>query len=193
MNIIYIITSRDIEILKQKARKLKKETGISHHEALDQIAQKYGLHHWHHVTEMASLAAPVEEAFKNGLVLAYDQSEADFEMEPLEEIHEGYIEKFCKDDLWKIYLAMDDDEEAEASRESEDEEDLREDFEHFMMDFVFLRFTGDKLPETIDEVMDMAQKFGMWLPWYVWFKGKIYNTYGLPAKDNEGNIVGVRF
>jgi hypothetical protein len=191
MNIIIITSSSDVEKLKQKARKIKKEQGISHHEALDQVAKKFGFYHWHHVTEMAALTAPIEDAFRNGLIIAYDRSEADFDTDTFIEINEELALKFCRDELWRIYLEIEDEEDPEFH--DLPEEDQREYFNDHLMSLVFFQYTGGKIPKNIEEALKLTNEFSLWNPMYVWIRGKIHDTYGLPATDQDGNIVGVRF
>ena len=42
-----------LEILKQKARKLKREKGIAHHEALEGVARKCGFANWYEATQIS--------------------------------------------------------------------------------------------------------------------------------------------
>ena len=111
LNITIITPARAVEMLKQKARKLKKDSGLSHHDALDQVAKIAGFHHWHHVTEMAARTAPTEEAFRNGLIVAYDSSEAEIDSDFF--VEDGMAEYFCEEQLWSDYLAMHDPEDPE--------------------------------------------------------------------------------
>ena len=46
-----------LEILKQKARKLKKEKGIAHHEALEEVAKKCGFSGWKEATQISEADA----------------------------------------------------------------------------------------------------------------------------------------
>ncbi len=55
-----LITSSDVEKLKQRARKLKRESGILHREALDQVAKAVRFYHWHHVSDSAKAFEPTE-------------------------------------------------------------------------------------------------------------------------------------
>ena len=71
-----IISSTDVEKLKQKARKLRKDSGISHHDALDLVAQSAGFNHWHHVSESAKTFKPTEQAYYFGVIIAMDIKDA---------------------------------------------------------------------------------------------------------------------
>jgi hypothetical protein len=189
MTTIIFTPARHVEILKQKARTLKKEQGISHHEALEQIAKQFHYHHWHHVTEMAVITVPSEAAYRNGLLLAFDVKEADsLDDEVFTEASFGSF--LCRDELWKIYLEMDEEDEAFHELPELEQQVY---FEHFMNDLVFFRCDDINTPATIEEALKFINEHSFWMPSYVWFKGKLYDTYGLPATDPDGNVVGVRF
>ena len=66
-----ILIGRDVEQLKQRARKLKREKGLTHTEALDRVAQDVGFNHWHHVTECYQHTKPAETALREGCVLLF--------------------------------------------------------------------------------------------------------------------------
>jgi len=192
MNIIIFTPSIHVEKLKQKAKKLKKELGISHHEALDQIAKQFRYHHWHHVTEMAAITAPTEEAYRNGVLVAYDFSDiSDCYMEESPFVEDNLAMYFCEDQLWQAYLEIDDDEEPEFH--DLPEEERREYFADDYGRFVILRFTGADIPQDVEYVLKLTRKFTFWPPQFVWIKGNIYNTYGAPVTSSNGEIVGVRF
>jgi len=112
MNILIFTPSSNVEKFKQKARKLKKEQGLSHHEALDQVAKEFHYHHWHHVIEMATITAPSEIAYHDGLLVAFDIKEAaSFDDELF--IYDSYAPIFCEKELWKSYLEIEDEEDPE--------------------------------------------------------------------------------
>ena len=77
MNIQILLTSKDVEHLKQKARKLKQEEGITHTQALDKIAQRAKFNHWHHVCESYKRIEPTETAYRSGVIIAMDIKDAD--------------------------------------------------------------------------------------------------------------------
>lgn len=189
MNITIFTPSSLVEKLKQKARKLKKEQGLSHHEALDQVAKKLHYHHWHHVIEMAAITAPTEDAYRNGFLVAYDSSEADLDSDFLVEDDLSWY--FCEEELWKTYLEIEDEEDPEFHDLPEQKQ--REYFMDFINDLVFFRYVGEKIPNSVDDALKLTNECSFWSPMYIWIKGQIYDTYGAPATDPDGNIVGVRF
>ena len=67
-----IIKTPDVERLKQKARKLKRDKSIPHTQALDEVAKDVGFNHWHDVVKSNSLIIPAEKAIADGVVMAFD-------------------------------------------------------------------------------------------------------------------------
>lgn len=184
--------SINVEKFKQQAKKIKKEQGLPHHEALDLVAQKYKYHHWHHVTEMAALTEPTEKAYRQGLLIAFDMSNVDgvdFEDTPFKEAE--WAECFCKEELWKNYLESAIAENLEEGYE-EDEEDIKEDFTYHVESLVFCRYTGKRTPANLKSALKMINKHFFWLPDYVWLKGNFYNT-SLEPSYQDGKVVAVRF
>ena len=189
MNITIFTPSSHVEKLKQQARKLKKELGLAHHEALDQVAKKSHYLHWHHVTEMAAITEPTEYAHRNGLLVAFDDSEAELVSNPF--IQTDLAWYFCEEELWKTYLEIEDEEDPEFHDLPEQEQ--RQYFHEYLESLVFFRFTGKKIPQSVEDALKLTNEYSFWSPRYVWLKSKLYDTYGTPATDQDGNIVGVRF
>jgi hypothetical protein len=184
-NVISIFTpSINVGKFKQQARKIKKEQGLSHHEALELVAKKYQYHHWHHVTEMSALTEPTEKAYRQGLLIAFDIKEAEYVDEEFFKKAE-WAEKFCKDELWKHYL--------ETSEDDEDEDALREYFTEDFEGLVFFRYVGKRTPSNLKNALKLINKSCFWSPNYVWLQGTFYDTYFEPAYDEEGHAVAVRF
>ena len=55
------LSLKQFELFKQEARHLKKDEGITHHDALEKIAKKHGYHHWHHVTQLLKTNSNYDE------------------------------------------------------------------------------------------------------------------------------------
>lgn len=72
MPITTSITAQNVQRLKQKARQLKRESELSHTEALEKVALELGFNHWHHVVKSHENILPAETALKEGYVVAYD-------------------------------------------------------------------------------------------------------------------------
>jgi hypothetical protein len=189
MSVIIFTPSNNVEKLKQKARKLRKDLGLTHHEALDQVAKKYHYHHWHHVTEMAAITAPTEEAYRNGLLIAFDLKEADLDSDFF--IETEIARFFCEDELWTAYLEIEDVEDPDFLDLPEEEQ--RSYFMETFESLAFYRFTGEKIPGSVEDALKLISEISFWPPEYIWLNGKLCETYGAPATDQDGNIVGVRF
>ncbi|HGI9354773.1 TPA: plasmid-related protein, partial [Vibrio cholerae] len=45
----------------------------------------------------------------------------------------------------------------------------------------------------LKEVLALIRQYSFWMPQYIWLQGHLIDTYHLPAEDENGNAVGVRF
>ncbi len=190
------ITSKVVELLKQKARKLKSENSISHAEALDKVAKHAKFNHWHHVCEQHKLVEPTEKAFFFGVIIALDIKDA-LEFDCSDELFiydvNGVAAYFCYDDLLREYSESVDDDDIPL-KDLVPNEQIIEDFElDEINNYGFLRFTGDALPESLDEVLRLVSERSFWPPSYVWFKGTFYDTFSQPALSESGDMIGLRF
>jgi len=70
------VTSDELEKLKQRARKLKREQKIPHYEALELVARSARFANWHQVVEAHKAMQPTEHAVRDGVVIAMDVKEA---------------------------------------------------------------------------------------------------------------------
>lgn len=120
------------------------------------------------------------KAFKEGLIFAYDHMEANIESEVFEENEEAG--KLCKDQIRKDFFAIEEDPPL-----------TEEEFEEFMESLMFYIYTGENQAKNISEAIKLTQGESFWGPVYVWIKGEMFDTYNLPATDEDGNITGVRF
>ena len=106
----YIITSKFFEQLKQRAKKLKKENNIPHHEALDSIAKSMGenandpkLTIWKQLCEHHKITQRTEDALKNGFVIAIDIKDGiDYSGDLF--IEDGTAHALCRDAVYPFYL-----------------------------------------------------------------------------------------
>jgi len=172
----YLITAKTIEIFKQKARKLKQEKGISHTQALDEIAQQHKFNNWHHVSESYKALEATENAVQSGLMIAMDAKDADdFYDEKEHFVQDDYGFFFCEKDVYRDYSEA-IDEDGIAYKEKYSEEELRQDFEDdCMMNYGFFRYANKALPKTISEVLSLIEACCFWQPEYIWLNGKFYN------------------
>jgi len=188
-----IISSANVEKLKQKARKIKKDSGIPHHEALNQVAKAAGFNHWHHVSESAKSFEPTEQAYFFGTIIAMDVKDAmDFRDLSGGFVEDPFASTFCADDIYAYIREADED-----SDMVEDDPHYEEDKKDWVMDelmnFVFFRFTGTKVPENVDEVVKMVREYSFWPPEFIWHKGTFQECPSDTALNEDGEIAGIRF
>jgi hypothetical protein len=189
------ITTKVVELLKQKARKLKSKKNISHVEALDEVAKQAKFNHWYQVCEQHKLVEPTEKAFFSGLMIALDIKDA-LEFDDSDGLfvfqEDDLAAHFCYDDLLREYSESVDD-DGIPLKELESEKQIIEDFEsHDLGNYGILRYTGDALPDSLDDALRLVSERSFWPPIYVWFKGAFYNTFSQPALSETGEIIGVR-
>ena len=198
MRITYIITSTDVEKLKQTARKLKKSEGIPLHEALDRVAQTAGLNHWHHVIESAKNFEPTETAYRSGVIIAMDGNDAgDFYDDTGIFVVDNRAEMLCEKDLYidlceSPYEDNDGRFTNDRMRDKYTEEELKEIANDCLLDYVFFRYTGKSIPDNVGSVIEIVRKCSFWPPMYIWHKGKFEPSPSDEALDDDGTIVGLR-
>lgn len=196
MQHLHIITSKDVEKLKQLARKLKRDESIPHHEALDQVAINAGLHNWHHVRESAKVFEPTETALRTGCMIAMDVKDA-FEFDDSDGtfVEDGNAFALCRHDLFDHLANSIDEEDPEGRPHKEilSFEELSEWANDDLMNYTFFRLRPETRADSIDQVVQLIKERSFWQPEFIWLKGKFYDTYGIPATDSDGNVVGVRF
>ncbi|MCG6202945.1 plasmid-related protein [Psychromonas antarctica] len=191
-----IVTSVQIEKFKQKAREIKREQNIPHTEALEVIAKRCGFDHWHQVTLCNAPCKASDLAISKGCVLAFDFKEAEeigFDDELL--IYDSYLELAIKPKMLEIYsnLVDEDDELGHLNKESLSPEELYEYGEEFASDFRYFRLPENLGGSSLKEVLELLKGEVFWKPIYIWLQGTAVDLYHLPAEDENGKIVGIRF
>lgn len=102
MQRIFLVSQKAISRLKQRARRLKREKDIPHHEALEITAKTAGFDNWHQAAEAAEKCKPIEDAYFRGFLLAFDPSEVpDTEDEGSLSGGSLMLSTFCKIDCLK--------------------------------------------------------------------------------------------
>lgn len=194
MIITKVITTSNVERLKQSARKLKREACIPHHQALDIVAQKAGFQHWHQVVQANAHLAPAETALSQGYILAFEEREgADVSTYDGSLIEDHLIEILVQSQLLAMYGDTVDEEDPEQRclkdllTPSELKAEFEEDFP-----FRFFRLSEDVECSTLHQLFDIVRERSFWMPIFVWCKGEFIDTHQLPATDDSGRIVGVR-
>ena len=182
-----IISSADVEKLKQRARTLKKSESISHAEALDRIAKSAGFHHWHHVTEAAKAFAPTEDAYHRGVIIMMEMKGTDGFPDPAGRFVEDWLAfTLCPEDLYRL-MAEERDEDEVPMRDQHSEEELREFVREDSMNYVFYRFEGESVPRLAEDVVAMVQEFSFWPPEVVWCRGICYQIRSFPLGQDDAS------
>lgn len=188
-----LVTAATVEKLKQKARKIKREAGIKHNEALDQVARQAGFNHWHHVSESAKTFEPTETAYHFGVIVAMDVKDAmDFRDPTGNFVEDPYAYALCAKDLYQSFLDA-TDEDGTPYRDQYSDEEIHEWANDDMMNLVFFRFTSEEMPENVDKVVSMVRECSFWPAQYIWFKGEFRESLDDFAYDDEGEVAGIRF
>lgn len=194
MTYIKIITTKNVELMKQKARKLKHEKSIPHTQALYEVAKAARFNHWHEVVKANAHFKPAEAALTDGCVLAFDVKDGmDIDTSDGTLIEDHLLEILTQDQLFEIYknFIEEDDEQGRALKDIYSDKELREFFVS-ECDFMYFRLTNTKY-KTINDVLALTRQYSFWPPYYIWLKGELYDTRDLPAQDVDGNTLGVRF
>lgn len=57
----------------------------------------------------------------------------------------------------------------------------------------FFRLKRSDQVTTIEQLLSLVSKHSFWSPRFVFFKGKLVDTYGQPALNADDEVVGIRF
>lgn len=180
MSDTYIVTSRQFEQFKQRARKLKQREQISHHDALERVARAVKFNNWHEVTLAARETHPIETAFRSGLIVALDIKDSynsNFTGDGMFVEDDQRLLYFCRDDLFKSYRLAEDD-GGRTFESTSTAEQLQEDFETDLFNYVFYRYVGQVLPVTVDQVLAICVERCFWGPQCAWYKGTYIERFG---------------
>ncbi|MEE4180939.1 hypothetical protein [Pseudomonas viridiflava] len=191
MKRIFLIPQKAVSRLKQRARNLKRECQIPHHEALEITAKAAGFDSWHQVADAAERCRPIEDAFRRGFLLAFDGSEVpDIENDESPIQWEEYAFELLRNQLFEKYYAQ-PDEEAPAQRpisQTLNSDDLKEYFEEDWGGMYFFRLRSPADALSLAQLLPLVAKHSFWMPRLVFAKGELIDTYDLPATDENGEI-----
>lgn len=192
----FIISKKDVEILKQQARQIKREKKISHHTALDMVAKKFKFHHWKHMLIWREKSLEIEHAFHKGCIVAFDSMEdVDLDDCSLIEIERETLIYLFKHELKILYGSqVDEDDESgrflsETLSDSELERCIQEDIDN--MDFY--RIAPNVRYRSLKQAVKVIQDRCFWLPNMIRYRGRMIDTYTLPSTDAKGEIIGFRY
>jgi hypothetical protein len=167
-----VIPAAAVEALRRKAKKMRKETGIAHHAALDAVARAGGMFpDWHHLIEAAKATEPAERAFKAGLVVGIDAKEAQDVRPSLSQV--------VRDERLVMFVRR-AFERTHPRPCTEEVEGDREDLEWQLVYFRGVR----AIPNSLDETLELCREDFIWPPRYVGLKGKLLRD---PFSDEDEN------
>jgi len=174
-DIIIIMPSAQVDWLRRKAKQIRKETGVPHHEALDIVAREFGhLSDWHHVIESAKVTEPAERAHKTGLVIGMDVKEAD-------DVNVSRLTHFVVDEQLYFFVLREYGKEGPVSWDDEDEEARQ-----IAHEFVFFR-SKRLVPDTLDQAVAIAEKDFFFAPRYLRLKGeRLIDPFEFGDEDEGG-------
>ena len=169
---VYIVPAALVERMRRKAKTLKKQTGITHQQALDRVAQQSKrFDSWHNLIQAAKLTEPSERAYRSGLLFAMDRKDAEFD--PKRHPH------FVPDNQAEFFVI----ENYRKSLKNPTQSDIHALEE--LQDYVYFRY-GGRIPATLDEALDIIGEAFFFPPQYIWLRGKPID----PFEENDGMIAG---
>lgn len=186
MSDIYIVTAKNFEQFKQRARKLKQSEKIPHHEALERVAKSLNFENWHQVTVAAAETEAAENAHRSGLIIALDvkdASEYDFERDGAF-VEDLRLWRFCEAELFDDYrLSKDDD--GRTFESTNTKEELLEDFQNYSTNVILYRYTRNDFPSSVEDAFDMSRERCFFAPLYVWLKGRFISVFDYSSLINS--------
>ncbi len=169
---VIVIPAAAVETLRRKAKKLRKETGIAHHAALDAVARAAGVFpDWHHLIEAAKATEPTERAFKAGLVVGIDVKEA-------QDVRSS-LRQFVHDERLLMFVRS----AFERAHPRPWTEEVEGDWEDLEWQLVYFRGVR-AIPNSLGETLELCREDFIWPPRYVRLKGKVLRD---PFSDEDEN------
>ena len=171
---IHIVRAAVVESLRRKAKLLKKQEGIPHHEALDMVARKTGAFaNWHQFIEEAKATEPAEQAFKQGLVIGLDRKEVD-----------GFrsFGPFVDDECLRLFVLEEVQSKVRENGPRYEGESL-EDLEMEYFELVFLRHKKATFADYKAVEQLLAKEF-FFPPRYIRFKGELIEDWLWDVEDD---------
>jgi len=182
----YIIFSRELHELKRKAKQIKREKKIPHHQAIEIVAKDIGFDNWRQVKEAADACSPAEEAFQSGCVIAVDCKHYDgCALDPLSNFIEDDF--LIAHNIYKDFIISINVDEDYPLEEFESELDM------MMYDYVPLRYRSTEKAVNVEEVVQQAAKEFFWQRHYVWLHGTLFEVDNSVITDKTGSVVSTMF
>ncbi|KUM52199.1 hypothetical protein [Rheinheimera sp. EpRS3] len=192
----FVISKKDLEIFRHQAKKLKRENKIPHHAALDLIASNMKFHHWKHLLTWREKSQEIEQAFYKGCVVAFDSLEhVDLEDGSLIEIGRSTLMHLFGHELKELYGSQvdEDDKCGRLVSETHSDSDLMQYVQESVEGMDFYRIAPTVYYRSLKQAVKIVQDRCFWLPIIMRYRGRIIDTRSLPTKNNDGNIVGLRY
>lgn len=169
---IYFIPTRSVEGMRRKAKRIKKDSGITHQEALDLVARQSKVFDgWHNLMQAAKLTELSEHAFRHGFVFAMDMKDADYD-------HSEHP-KIVPDEQVVFFVL----EQFKKSLENVTQSDIY--FIEELEGYAYFRYEGE-VPATLDLALEIVGKAFFFPPQYIWLQGKPID----PLEENDGVLAG---
>lgn len=185
MQITKVISTVDFEKTKRKAKNLKRAIGISHSEALEQVAREAGFDNWHQVTLANNRMKPSEVAFKSGCVLVFDTRDGmDLDTSDGVFIEDLLLPHVCRDAVYDLVInSVDEEDPSELPiKETLAPSELEQWFEDVMEDSIFFRLREDLADRDELTVIAMLLERSFWLPRYMWLRGHEVDPHELSSR-----------
>ena len=169
---IVIIPAAVVDRMRRKAKELKKHTGISHHEALDQVARadKY-FRDWHHLIEHAKATELTEQALNAGFIIGMDRKDADF--------NHDRLKRFVRDERVASFIRSKFKEQHPKPWSDDEEFDWEE-----IEELIYFR-SNSIVPDTLEAALEICDEDFYFPPRYVRLRGKVIDLYSV---EDDGNV-----
>ncbi|EGV28614.1 plasmid-related protein [Thiorhodococcus drewsii AZ1] len=180
------VSTDDLQRLKQRARHIKREQGIPHHEAIEAVARSVHFDNWQQVVVAHEAMLPTETAAREGVVFAMDFKDAEVcQGRPIELPDGRYVEDellglFFEECVYQLARDESDEEDGRPGHEHFSEEELREFVEEALFELVFYRYEGDRLPTSADEIAQQVAGECFFGPQYIWIAGQLQDRFSSP-------------
>jgi hypothetical protein len=173
----YLISSTNISKLKQKAKSLKKDSNLTHTQALEVVAKQVGLDNWHQVTEANKPYQDVEKAKENGFIIIYDTKDAeDFydEQNRFTRVSEDIGLTVCRPELYNGLVNEVDDNDI-AFKDKMDNAELEQFYQETYGFYDFKLYTESSIPHDINAAVELLSACCFFQPEVIFLKGRMYN------------------
>jgi hypothetical protein len=160
------IPTKAVNRLKELAKNLKRQSKLSHTEALDKIAEDHNFVNWHHVIELYRPYQYAEHAFKDGCVIAVEWGNE--ESLSLNEIfiQDELLEVVCEDHLvrWHLGCPNYDDPELRSYGNSLDIVEQQEFLQDSFQPLSWFRINEKFWNKSEVEILDLVHEATFFMP-----------------------------